>query len=114
MRVLTIIVAASAFIPAAAAAHPAPDQAPTRGQADASRDRHPVLMRAPDGSTIVGRTLPAFPAELDAAVFRTPDSDRVAPSPLGRRRSPSEQAIDEDLDRAFEQAAEMARFGAPN
>jgi hypothetical protein len=108
MRLSMIIAAAAFLIPAAAAAHPAPDHD------RAERGREPVIVRAPDGSTIIRRLLPAFPAELDAAVSRAADRDKAAPGPLGRRRSPSEQAIDEDLERAFEQAADMARFGAPD
>ena len=112
MRLPILIAALLALPPAVAAAHAAPDRA-----APDRNDRHPLFVREPDGSTIIRMTLPAFPAELDesaAGPFRVPDTDPVAPSPLGRRRSPSEQAIDEDLERAFEEAADIARFGAPD
>jgi hypothetical protein len=54
------------------------------------------------------------PAELD--LDGTIDSEatvRGEPDAFGRR-SPARQATDEALDRAFEEASDMARFGRPD
>lgn len=111
MRLPTVIAVILLLAPAITAAHPSSDRRdrPAPGR-DASS---PAIVREADGSTTLRRPLPAYQAELDGFV-RVSGNGKVAPSPLGRRRSPSEQAIDEDLERAFEQAAETARFGAPD
>jgi hypothetical protein len=117
MRLQTII--AAALLPAAAAAHPAqgPELAQDEQAAPGQNLLDPVFVREPDGTVTIRQTLPAFAAGLDVAPgasLSNSQTDPTAPSPLGRRRSPSEQAIDEDLQRAFEEAADMARFGAPD
>ena len=53
------------------------------------------------------------PADMDLDdLVESEATDRAAPGPFGRR-SPAQEASDEDLDEAFEEAADMARFGGP-
>jgi hypothetical protein len=54
------------------------------------------------------------PADLDLdGLVDSEATDRGAPNASGRR-SPARQANDEALDQAFEEAADMARFGRPD
>ena len=55
---------------------------------------------------------PSADIDLDGLV-ESETTDRAAPDESGRR-SPARQATDEALDKAFEEAADMARFGRPN
>lgn len=115
MRLPTFIAAASALAPAAAAAHPSPHAMPAQAVAEGDRN-DPALVREADGSFTVRRALPAYPDRLEpiSLSFRAGATDRATPTPLGRRRSVAEEATDEDLERAFEEAMDMARFGMPD
>lgn len=116
MRLPIIIAAVSAIAPAAAYAHSAAQGPPEQVDIEGERFGQ-VLVREADGSITIRSALQAYSEQLDATSslsFRTDGPDAVAPTPLGRRRSPSEQAVDEDLEQAFEEAMDMARFGAPD
>ena len=93
---------------AAAAALPAPDQA-------GLEQAQPPIVRNPDGSFTITRTILPIPEELDGsaeAPFRADQTDRASPGPGGEPRSRSEEEADEDLDEAYEEAVDMARQDA--
>jgi hypothetical protein len=115
LRLAAIVVAASALIPAVATAHPAGPLPADKAGADDQIPRRPVLVREADGSITIREILPAFPAGLErGGLFRIARGGATAVGFRGRRKSLSEEAVDADLERAFGEAQEMARFGAPN
>jgi hypothetical protein len=115
LRLAAIAVAASALIATAAAAHPAGPLPADKAGADDQIQRRPVLVREADGSITIREILPAFPAGLEpVGLFGVARGGATAAGFPGRRKSLSEEAVEADLDRAFGEAQEMARFGAPN
>jgi hypothetical protein len=110
MEIMVLLLAASLAALAAATA----DSAAGRGD-PSQNDAGPVVSREADGAFIVRRAIvsdPASSAQRAHGLVETEGSARAAPDPLGRPRSTAEEAADEDLGRAFEEALDMARFGA--
>lgn len=72
-------------------------------------------VRATAGAVILPYAIDSDPpADIDLdGLAGNEATDRGVPDSSGRR-SPARQATDEALDRAFEEAADMARFGGPN
>jgi len=75
----------------------------------------PPVARASTGSVILPYAIDSDPpADMDLdGLVGSEATDRGAPDSSGRR-SPARQATDEALDRAFEEAADMARFSHPS
>ncbi len=103
MAVLLLAAALAASLP----------QAPP--PADPAASRAAPRARSATGAVILPYAIDSDPpADLDLdGLIENEATDRAAPDAMGRR-SPARQATDEALDKAFEEAADMARFAHPN
>ena len=82
--------------------------------ADTARAPTAPAPQAASASVILPYAIDSDPADMDLdGLVESEATDRAAPDAFGRR-SPAQQANDEALEEAFEEAADMARFGHPN